>query len=376
MDAEIGVIGLGTMGSMALWQLSRQGASVMGFEQFGIGHDRSAAGGETRIFRTIDKEDPDSVPLMQEAYKQWRQLEKDSNHDLLMKTNSLLIGNPSQSIIRNSMECIEKYDLDYEYLNADEAYKLYPQHSMKHDEVMIVDKKAGALRPEFAVLSAVKHAEELGAEIHSHSKVQNIEAGRDSVKVQVDSKKYKFRKVLITTGPWAAQFIGDDLKQYVTARRLLATWFAPESPNLFKPENFPPFSRNAGDHYFYGVPSFEGTMVKVSPGTTTNDTINPDNLNKNVDIKDLDEIISIVNNYLPGLYPDPVRVNTYMESYTPDGYPIMGFSPQNENLLIACGFSGQGFKYSPAIGKVVSEIMLEGKTQYKTDHYSPVRFLK
>src|SRR5699024_11257823 len=167
-----------------------------------------------------------------------------------------------------------------------------------------------------------------------------------------------------------------DLKQYVTARRLLATWFAPESPNLFKPENFPPFSRNAGDHYFYGVPSFEGTMVKVSPGTTTNDTINPDNLNKNVDIKDLDEIISIVNNYLPGLYPDPVRVNTYMESYTPDGYPIMGFSTQNENLFIACGFFGQGFNFSPAIGKFVSDIMLEGKTQYKTDHYSPVRFLK
>lgn len=375
VDAEIGVIGLGTMGSMALWQLARQGVSVMGFEQFGIGHDRSAAGGETRIFRTIDKEDPDAVPLMQEAYQQWRELEKESNHDLLTLTKSLLIGTPNHSIIKNSKECIEKYDLDYEFLHAEEAVKQYPQHNLKPDEVMIVDKKAGALRPEFAVLSAVKRAEELGAAARSHSKVQNVEAGEKGVKVLVDGKTYTFKKVLITAGPWTAQFMGGDLKQHITARRLLGTWFAPKKPDLFKPENFPPFSRNVDGHYFYGVPSFEGTMVKVSPGTTMNDTINPDNLNKNLDIEELDEVNSIVNNYLPGLYPDPVRANTYMESYTPDGNPIIGLTPQSRNVVVACGFSGQGFKYSSAIGKVAAEILLEGKTEFNIDHYSPMRFL-
>lgn len=46
MKKKVAVIGLGTVGSMALWQLSKQSdVEVSGFEQFGIGHDRSAVGG-------------------------------------------------------------------------------------------------------------------------------------------------------------------------------------------------------------------------------------------------------------------------------------------------------------------------------------------
>jgi sarcosine oxidase len=69
MQWDVGVIGLGTMGSMAMWQLARRGVSVIGFEQFGIGHDRSAAGGETRLFRTAYKEGAQYVPILKEAQR-------------------------------------------------------------------------------------------------------------------------------------------------------------------------------------------------------------------------------------------------------------------------------------------------------------------
>ena len=56
MDAEVGIIGVGTMGSMAAWHLAKRDISVIGFEQFGIGHDRSAAGGESQIGRASCRE--------------------------------------------------------------------------------------------------------------------------------------------------------------------------------------------------------------------------------------------------------------------------------------------------------------------------------
>ena len=46
---DVGVLGVGSMGSMTLWQLARRGVRAIGFEQFSVGHDRGAAGGETRI---------------------------------------------------------------------------------------------------------------------------------------------------------------------------------------------------------------------------------------------------------------------------------------------------------------------------------------
>lgn len=63
MNADVAVIGLGSMGSMTIWQLARRGVSVIGFEQFGIGHDRGAAGGDTRIFRTAYAEGAEYVPI-------------------------------------------------------------------------------------------------------------------------------------------------------------------------------------------------------------------------------------------------------------------------------------------------------------------------
>lgn len=59
---KVGVIGLGAIGSMALWQLAKRGVDVTGFEQFGIGHDRSGVGGESRLFRVAYKEGAQYVP--------------------------------------------------------------------------------------------------------------------------------------------------------------------------------------------------------------------------------------------------------------------------------------------------------------------------
>lgn len=52
---------------MTLWQLAKRGIQAVGFEQFGIAHDRSAAGGESRMFRTAYMEGADYVPLLKKS---------------------------------------------------------------------------------------------------------------------------------------------------------------------------------------------------------------------------------------------------------------------------------------------------------------------
>lgn len=376
MDAEIGVIGMGTMGSMAMWQLARQGVSVMGFDQFGIGHDRSAGGGESRIFRTTAREGHKSVPLIQEALHQWRELENETNNELLTITKGLLIGSTDESIIKNAIESIKNYGLEHDILNREEAEKQFPQHRLISDEVMIVDKFAGIIRPELAIISAIKRAEELGAGLHNYTKVEKIIPEENSVKVHAGGSEYKFRKVLITTGPWTGELFSS-LKNTITVRRLLSTWFATKKPSLFAKERFPVFSRSTNGKYFYGVPSMDGFTVKISVGAKLEDKVdNPNLLNRNLDISDLNEITGIVKDYLPDLLPDPVRINVYMEGYTQDRNPLIGKSPWSDHVVLACGFSGHGFKYSPAIGKIVADILIEGKTNHSIDHFSPSRFFK
>jgi sarcosine oxidase subunit beta len=46
---------------------------------------------------------------------------------------------------------------------------------------------------------------------------------------------------------------------------------------------------------------------------------------------------------------------------SPDNHAILGKVPGLEGFILANGFSGHGFQHSPAVGKVISELILEGK---------------
>src|SRR5215471_11490009 len=128
MDAEVAVIGTGTMGSMTLWHLARAGIAAIGFEQYTLGHDRSGAGGESRIFRIAYAEGPQYVPLLLRARDLWRELEAETGRDLLAVTGGLTIGDAGSTAVRNVIASAERFSLPHELLDGRALAARYPQH--------------------------------------------------------------------------------------------------------------------------------------------------------------------------------------------------------------------------------------------------------
>jgi sarcosine oxidase len=64
-----------------------------------------------------------------------------------------------------------------------------------------------------------------------------------------------------------------------------------------------------------------------------------------------------------------------MEGYTPDNNPVIGKHPNMDDVYICTGFSGHGFKLSPAIGKLTSQLLLEEELNHNLDDFSPNRFM-
>src|SRR5690625_1818770 len=186
MDADVAVIGVGTMGSMLMWKLSQKNVSVIGFEQYGLGHDRAAAGGETRIFRTSYKEGSEYVPILQEAYIQWQKLEEETNTNLLKLNGGLTIGKTHSISIKNVVESIDKYNLECDILDYQDAIKRFPQHHLSPDETMILDHKAGYLYSQLSIMAAVSKAKEYGAKVHQFTQVREIQESNDGVKIYTD----------------------------------------------------------------------------------------------------------------------------------------------------------------------------------------------
>lgn len=375
MGLKVGVIGLGTMGSMAAWQLAKRGVEVTGFEQFGIGHDRSAAGGESRLFRTAYLEGVQYVPLLREAKKLWRELEQESGRELLTLNGGLTIGPEHTNDIKNVLKSINDFNIDHEVFSLSTARQLFPQHKFTNDDVVILDKEAGFIRPELSVVTAVNMAEKLGANIYRNTKIIGFEQRNDHVVVKANNGEFKFDHILVTAGPWASELI-PQYKQVLHTRRIVMSWFIPHDLQKYQVNQFHTFARTTASHDFFGLPTLDNSMVKVALVNTFGDVEDPKALNHNLEWDEVAEHAYVANTYFNDLHPDPVRLSIHMDVYTPDEHAIVGIVPGHPNVSIMTGFSGHGFKFAPIMGKIASQLVIDGKTDRHIAHLNSSRFNK
>jgi len=374
MDAQVAVIGVGSIGSMALWRLAAQGVDAIGFEQFAPGHDQAAAGGESRIFRSAYLEGPQYVPLLLRARELWRELERESGQQLLTLNGGLMIGSADSDSMRNVLVSAERFDLPHEVLDADEMGRRYPQHRMLPGEIGFLDEWAGVLRPEFAVLAAARCAQARGARLVTGNRVSAVEPFDGGVRVRAGDRTYTVEQAVLTAGPWTARF-APELAGHVTPRKLVMTWYPALDVPAYQPDRFPIFIRESGAVHIFGIPTLDGGSVKVAPHAPYGDLADGDDLDRNVAAGDLDAINRTVAELMPGLVPTPVRVASYMDAYTTDNHALVGQLPGTDNVWLLGAFSGHGFKMATAFGQVAAELVTEGKASLPIDHLDPTRFL-
>src|SRR5689334_6581418 len=103
------VIGMGGMGSAAAYQLARRGASVLGIEQFNIGHDFGSSHGVTRIIRLAYAEGSGYVRMLRRAYELWREIERSAGEQLLYITGGIDAGPEDGPIVRGSLRSCREH---------------------------------------------------------------------------------------------------------------------------------------------------------------------------------------------------------------------------------------------------------------------------
>src|SRR5829696_7257907 len=110
------VVGVGGMGSAALYHLARRGRRVLGLERFDVPNELGSSHGITRIIRLAYYEHSAYVPLLRRAYELWRELERAAGQQLLHITRSIDAGPPGQLVFAGSLQSCEEHGLPYEVL--------------------------------------------------------------------------------------------------------------------------------------------------------------------------------------------------------------------------------------------------------------------
>ena len=83
------VVGLGAMGSAALYHLAARGSRVVGVDRYAPPHVLGSTHGRSRIIREAYYEHPSYVPLIRRAYANWAALEERTGTPLFLRTGGL-----------------------------------------------------------------------------------------------------------------------------------------------------------------------------------------------------------------------------------------------------------------------------------------------
>jgi sarcosine oxidase len=359
-DADVGVVGLGAMGTMAAWRLAKRGVSVLGWDRLAPGHDQSACGGESRIFRTAYKEGPAYVPLLIKSQALWRELEAETDVSLLNLIGALSIAQEGSDYMQNVIASCRNFEIDHELLSAAQVKDRYPVHDLEAGEMAVLDNWAGYVQPARATMTAARRSEALGAKLHRYTPIRDIQFGADGATVYSDTQEWHVRKLVLTMGPWTRHLLPATADNHKLVRIVLA-WYRTENEALFRPDVFPILLRQSRDLDVCAWPIIDGDTMKIARNGSHDIFEDASKLDRNVDPAWMVRWRRMITTYLPGVIPDPVRIGAYMDSWTESGNAVVDIHPDCDNLVTLYGFSGHGFKLSPMFGEIAAQLALEEK---------------
>ncbi len=365
---DVAVLGLGGMGSAALYHLTKQGVSVCGIERFGMAHDLGSSHGTTRIIRKAYFEHPDYLPLLNRAYTLWRDLEDASGQTLFEQSGLILSGLPDSPVIQGLERCYSEHDLPHEQVSATDAQQRYPDFQFPIDHTVYIDPEAGYLHVERSIEQHITLAQNAGARVLIHEDALSWGADGDGVIVKTAHREIRANTLVICAGPWAHEIL-DEINIPLTIRRKVQTWFRPNA-NADRAESLPAFFFDMGWGTFHGVPALNDLGIKLAEHGGGEEVDDPDEVRRKVYKDDTASVERMAAEVLPGFDLEESHVSVCMYAMTPDENFIVDRHPNHENVYVAAGFSGHGYKFAPVIGETLAQLALNGAT----DH--PIEFLR
>lgn len=354
------VVGTGAMGSAACWFAARRGWSVLGLDRFPPGHDRGSSHGRARIIRQAYFEHPSYVPLVLEAYNHWADAERQSGQTLLLRTGLLQVGSPQGPVIQGIRQSAAQHGLTVEELGHGELSRRFPMFRYEPGTVGLLETAAGILRVESCVRVMAELAVRCGCQLRSDIAVTGWETGDDGViHVQTEGPSFAARRLIVTAGAWSGSLL-TGMNSYLRVLPRHQYWFDAR-PQFEMASGCPTWFFETVDGYFYGFPDFDGAGIKLAEHGGRSGPIDPRQVNRDLDARDLARVKSFAERHLQIPLGNPTGHSVCFYTMSPDEHFIVDrLDPAYGEIAYACGFSGHGFKFAPAIGRALVEL-LEGQ---------------
>jgi len=371
---DVIVAGLGAAGSATVQQLARRGVAVLGLDRYTPPHGLGSSHGKTRIIREAYWENPLYVPFVHRAYECWSDLERESGRTLFAPTGGLMIGPGDGPLVRGAIRSAREHDLPHEVLSAVEVHRRFPGLIPRMDMVGVWEPRAGVLFPEQAIETQLMLATRAGAELRFDEPLTGWRQAGESIEVTTPSGTYAAGRLILAAGAWMKRLL-PELDLPLTVERTVIYWFRPERPTgHFSPDRFPVFLFEiTPDNLWYGFPDM-GEGVKAALHHQ-GEAAEAETVRRVVGPEEVARIRAILQVFMPDADGPLVDSAVCMYTNTPDRDFLIDFHPSNPAVLIASPCSGHGFKFSSAIGEILADLAITGRSRFDLSPFRLDRFV-
>lgn len=372
------VLGAGGMGSAAAYYLAKAGQRVLLLEQFELDHKNGSSYGFSRVIR-YSYDDPIYINLMRAAYPLWFALQNEADETLYVKTGGLDFGFPDQESFQVLKHSMDEAKLPYEHLSLADVGDRFPQFQLDEGMEALYQDATGLLKTSRCVLTHIRLAQQRGATVIDQTPVVQIVPSASGVEVSTATETFTADRLVITAGSWAKSLLAEQgIHLPLKIMPCQLGFYQPNQPEQFQPGRFPVFFGHMTGDYGempYGIPHEDPAIgLKVTTFYGWDTVEQP----SEVDYTPSDEWVERMRNFCRRYIPDAagptVSTRRCLYTLTPDKHFIVDQHPHYPHIVVGAGFSGHGFKFTTLIGKMLSELALDGHTPYDTSLFKLSRF--
>ena len=360
-EFDVAVVGLGGLGSAAVYWLARRGARVIGFEQFELGHVRGASHDHSRIIRR-SYHTPGYVALTAAAYDAWHEVERDADEEIIARTGGIDIFPVDPAIDPAPYRAsLDAEGVPYEVIDAAEIRRRWPAFdhgtAIDGDVHAIYSADTGIVPAARATATLQRLAGAYAAELRPNSPVRalrpagNGEAGE--IDVVLDDATVRVANVVVCADAWTNRLLaglGREIPLAVTREQV--SYFPCRDADLH-PGRFPVWIW-MDDPSFYGFPVY-GRLesIKASEDCGGPD-VDPDTRSFEPDPAMERRLGAFVRRLLGDRFGPP-STTTCLYTLTSDRDFVLDRIPGCESIAVGLG-AAHGFKFAAWFGRMLAEL--------------------
>jgi len=347
---EVIIIGAGVIGCSIAYHLAKMGChdvTILEKNFIGSGSTERCAGGIRQQFSTEA-----NVRLSVESVRFFERFEEEIGHPADFRQNGyLMLATTEEELetFRQSVALQRSLGVAVNLLSPQEAREIVPPLNIEDVLGATYCPADGYADPYSVVHGFASAARRLGVKIYQEAKVTGVRRVGRAWCVTTLKGEFQSPRIVVATGAWSGKIgkmIGVDIPVRPSRRHIFVTEplqeIAKNAPMVVEFHNGFWFRRE-GPGLIFGMRNPE----------------EPESFDTSVDWGFLPIIAEAACHRLPFLRDIGVgRAQAGLHEDTPDANAIIGKVPGMDGLYLACGFSGHGFMHSPAVGRMVAELVL------------------